>query len=313
MAKKIFSREKDAAIGNIKMCFKVSVIIALLAAVLRSVAYLTSFDADVGYFNGSFFSVAVNYLIILACAFALGGFIFISKEADLPKQIDNSGNAVFFASVFAGFIMIADFAYKIYTMIGEDKFAYYKFIFDPKYKSDDLYFIRATAIIEILGVAASVLSAVCFFLRSSKKAGGKLCTWLGFFPIVRALVGVAHIYFEMEVQMNHPSKLMIQFALIAIMIYFLSEERFYISEDHPRPRRFIVCGCVALILAFTAGVSEMFGFFFGSLSRGDFCVEAFFCLTMSFYILSRVSSYVHSLGLPQNKADEENADEIPAE
>lgn len=292
MAKLIFSREKEAAIGNIKICFKVSVIIALLAAALRSIAYLTSFDSEIGYFNGGLFATAVNYLIILACAFALCGFIFISKEAKLPVKLDNSGNAVFFSSVFAGFIMIADFAYKIYSMLGEEKFSYYKFIFDPMYKAEDSYFNRAKAIIEIVGLLASLLAAVCFFLRSSKKANGRLCTWLGFFPIVRALASVAQIYFEMEVQMNHPSKLMLQFALIAIMFYFLCELRFYISEDHPRPRRFFVSGCIAYILAFSAGVSEMIGFFLGSLSRGDFCVEAFFCLTMSFYILSRTSSFV---------------------
>ena len=294
MQKLIFSRGKDAAIGNIKLCFKVSVILALVSAVLRSIAYLVSFDSEIGYFNGSFFATAVNYLIILACVFALGSFVYISKQASLPNMLDNSGNAVFFSSVFAGFIMIADFAYKIYAMIGEDKFSYYKFILDPKYKAEDSYFVRAKAIIEIVGVLASLLAAICFFLRSSKKANGKLCTWLGFFPIARALSSVAQIYFEMEVQMNHPSKLMLQFALIAIMIYFLCEMRFYVSEDHPRPRRFFVCGCIAYILAISAGVSEMVGFFFGSLSRGDFCIEAFFCFTMSFYILSRVSSFVQS-------------------
>lgn len=294
MAKFIFSRERQAAIGNIKICFRVSTMIALLAAVLRSIAYLTSFDSDIGYFNGGLFATAVNYLIIIACAFVLCGFIFISKEANLPKKLDNSGNAVFFSSVFAGFIMVADFAYKIYAMIGEEKFSYYKYIFDPKYNADDSYFIRAKAVIEIVGVLASLSAAACFFLRSSKKADGKLSAWLGFFPIVRALASVAQIYFEMEVQMNHPSKLMLQFALIAIMIYFLCEQRFYISEDHPRPRRFFVSGCVAFILAFSAGVSEMVGFFLGSLSRGDFCIEAFFCFTMSFYIISRTSSFVRS-------------------
>lgn len=305
MAKFIFSRKKDAAIGNIKICFKVSVIIALLAAALRSVAYLTSFDSDIGYFNGGFFATAVNYLIIVACVFAFCGFIFISKEASLPRKLDNSGNAVFFSSVFAGFILVADFAYKIYAMIGEDKFSYYKFIFAPNYKTEDSYFIRAKAVIEIVGVLASLLAAVCFFLRSSKKADGKLCIWLGFFPIIRGLTSVAQIYFEMEVQMNHPSKLMLQFAFIAIMIYFLCEQRFYVSEDHPRPRRFFVSGCIAYILAFSAGVSEMIGFFLGSLSRGDFCVEAFFCFTMSLYILSRVSSFVQAAGrIPETDAEE---------
>lgn len=294
MSKFILSRGKDAAVGNLNLIFRVSAILAVAAAILRSVAYLTSFDVGIGYFNRSFFATAVNYLIIVSCAFALSGFVLISKDAKLPVSLDASGNAVYFTSVFAGFIMIADFVYKTFSVISEEKIEYYKFIFNSAYRIENAYIIRATAVIEILGVAASLLSGVYFFLRSSKRGNGKLCTWFGFFPLIRALVGVAHVYFEMEVQMNHPSKLMLQFALIAVMIYLLCEQRFYISEDHPRPRRFFVCGCIAFILAFSGGVSEMIGFLSGALSRGDFCVEAFFCLTFSFYIFSRTLSFVRA-------------------
>lgn len=295
MAKFSFSRSKEAAIDNIKGYLTVSLALALIAAILRSLAYLFSFDADIGYFNGSFFSKIATYFIVVACGFALTGFVFISKEADLPRKLTNEGNSIYFASVFAGFIMIADFAFKLYLMIGEDKFSYYKFIFARTFKSENSYIIRATAVIEIAGVVASLLAAVCFFLRSSKKFNSKLCAWLGFFPIIRALTGVAQIYFEMEVQMNHPSKLMLEFALIAVMIAFLYELRFFISEDHARPRHFVVLACVALIISISAGISEMIGFFAGKLTKGDFCIEAFFCLAMGLYGAARTISYVKSL------------------
>ncbi len=295
MAKITFTRNKEAAIDNIKGYLIVSLALALIAAILRSLTYLFSFDADIGYFNGSFFSKIATYFIIVSCAFALTGFAFISKEAALPRKLTNEGNSIYFASVFAGFIMIADFAFKLYLMIGEDKFSYYKFIFARTFKSENSYIIRATAVIEIAGVVASLLAAVCFFLRSSKKFSSKLCAWLGFFPIIRALTGVAQIYFEMEVQMNHPSKLMLEFALIAVMIAFLFELRFFVSEDHARPRSFIVLSCVALIIAISAGISEMVGFFAGGLSKGDFCIEAFFCLAMGLYGAARTSSYVKSI------------------
>ncbi len=291
MSFKFLSRGKDAALVNIKTFFWSTLCLAPLAALLRSLAYLTSFD-EIGYFNEGFFATAVSYLIVISAIFLLCGFIFISKEAKLPANVDNSANSIFFSASFAGFIMLADFAYKIYTQIGEDRFAYYKFIFDPKYRSDNSYLIRATAVIEIAGVLASLLTAVCFFVRSSKDPKAKLSASFGFFPIIRALVGVAEIYFEMEVQMNHPSKLMLQFALIAIMFYFLCEERFYVSQEHARPRRFFISGCLAFFLAFSGGVSEIVGFFSGKLSKGDFCIEAFFCLVMSFYILARTNSFV---------------------
>lgn len=296
MAKISFTRKKEAAIGNIKGYFTVCFTLALICAILRVFAYLFSFDADIGYFNGSLFAKITSYFIIVSFAFALSGFIFISKEADLPRKLSFSDNSIYFASVFAGFIMIADFAYKIYFMIGEDKFSYYKFIFAPGYRHDNAYIIKATAVIEIIGALASLLAAVCFFLRASKRFDSKICVWLGFFPIVRALTGVAQIYFEMEIQMNHPSKLMLEFALISIMIALLYELRFFISDEHTKPVGFFVLSLVAVILSFSAGVSEIVGFFAGRLAKGDFCIEAFFCLTMSLYLAARTISYVKSIG-----------------
>ena len=298
MAKLTFSRKKEAASENIKTYLTVGFFLALICAILRVLAYLFSFDYDIGYFNGSLLAKASTYFIIVSCAFAFSGLIFISKEAPLPRKLTNSANAIYFASVFAGFIMITDFAYKIYFMIGEDKFSYYKFIFAPAYKHDNAYVIKVTAVIEILGVLASLLAAVCFFLRASKKFDSKLCAWFGFFPIVRALTGVAQIYFEMEIQMNHPSKLMLEFALFSIMAAFLYELRFFIAEDRAKPVGFFVLSIVAVIISFAAGVSEIVGFFAGRLTKGDFCIESFFCLTMSLYIAARTVSYVRSIPCP---------------
>jgi hypothetical protein len=88
---------------------------------------------------------------------------------------------------------------------------------------------------------------------------------------------------------------MIEFALVTIMIAFLYELRFFISEDHAKPIGFFALSCVAMIVSFSAGVSEMVGFFAGKLSKGSFCIEAFFCLSLSLYVLARVISYIKSL------------------
>ncbi len=292
MSNKFLSSKKDAAAVNMKVFLYSSLFIGMIGGALRSLAYLTSFENDIGYFNGSLLPTSVTYLIIIGCIFAFCGSFFIAGGADLPKKLDNKPNSIFFTSCFAGFIMLADFAYKIFYTIGEDKLAYYKTIFSPEFKSDNTYFIRATAAIEIFGILASLLSAVYFFIRASKKADNRSAIWFGFFPILRALVGVASIYFEMSIQMNHPSKLMLQFALIAVMLHLLYEERFGVSEDHPRPRTYFVTGCIAFILSFAGGLSEMVGFFTGNLKNGNFAVEAFFCLTISFYILARLNSFV---------------------
>ncbi len=295
MINKIFKRDRDSAALNIKTWFRAVLCLAPLAAALRTVALFTVFDTEIGYFNESFLTSVVNCLIVIVFAFIVCGFVFISKEADLPKKTDNSANSIFFSAVFAGFILLADFAYKVIALMTEGKLSYYKMIFSSGFRSENAYMLRVTAVIEIMGILASLLSALCFFVRSSKSPKAKLSAWLGFFPIIRALVGVANIYFDMTVQMNHPSKLMLQFALIAVMFYFLCEEREYVSADHSRSRRYFISGCLAYFLAFVGGVSELIGYFAGKLSEGAFCVEAFFCFVLSFYILARTNSFVRGV------------------
>lgn len=312
MSKFIFDRDKNAASFNMGIWLSLGVLMAFVSAVLRSLCYVFFFDTDPGYFTATFLTSMSDSLMVFVVAILLCGFFYIAKDAELCKSIDSADNTVFFASVFAGFIMLADFAFKVYVMIGEDKFSYYKFIFDKSYNVDNSYIVRAVAVIEIVGVLASLAAACCFFVRSSKKVNVKLSAIFGFFPIVRALVGIAQIYFEMEIQMNHPSKLMLQFALISLMLFFLAEERYFISDTHMRPRRYFIFGCVAMYLSFVGGVSEMVGFFSGKLGRGDFCVEAFVCLTFSIYVFARIKAfalYVPEIHQPEAIADVESLDD----
>lgn len=305
MTKIFIDRSEGAASNNMKTYFEVCTAFAFVVAILRSIAFLVSFDSDVGYFNGTLLPTATGWLIVISIAFALSGFYFINKNAVLPRTLDASPNSVFFTSVFAGFVLSIDFLYKIYCMIGEERFEFYAYIFKKGFRSDNAYLLRATAIIEIFGTLSAILAAVWFFLRASQKTKSGVVAALGFFPVLRALSGIAAVYFDMEVQMNHPSKLLLQLALIAIMVYFLCEVRFFVSEKHPRPIRFFVSGCVAMMLAIAVGVSEMVGFFAGKTSKGEFCVEAFFCLVVGIYILTRVASFVRdSASVSQLKAEE---------
>ena len=313
MTDKFIKRDKDSAVGNIRLWFKTILCLTPIAAVLRTLSYFTSFDAEIGYFNESFFVTLVNWLLIITSAFAISGFVFISKDADLSRKIDNGANSIYFSATFAGFIMLADFSYKVVTLIGEGKLSYYKMIFDSAFRSENAYMLRVSAVIEMMGVLAALLSAACFFIRSSKSPKAKLSAWLGFFPIVRALVGVAEMYFDMTVQMNHPSKLMLQFALISVMFYFLCEEREYVSPEHARPRRFFIAGCLAYFLSFVGGFSEVIGFITGKLSEGAFCIEAFFCFVISFYILARTNSFVRGVGASAEIVEEVTEETVAEE
>ncbi len=274
--------------GKLKVYLYSTTALALVCAILRAVCYFVSFDASIGYFNDTPLVAITNILFVLTLLWATSGFLLIPKKAMQSARFDFGGNAVFFTSLIAGFVMAADFVYKIYAYNKNGVFKRFEFVFSDSYRSDSLQIERVTMVLVIVGIVSSLLSSICFFARSSLKSKKALTAGLGIFPMLRLLSGTALVYFEMNVQMNSPSKLMIQFAMISLMLYFLGEERQYISNEYERPGRYFVFGLIAFVLSISTGVSELIAYYSGLLTRGDFCVEAFICFILSFYVLSRI-------------------------
>ena len=71
-------------------------------------------------------------------------------------------------------------------------------------------------------------------------------------------------------------------------------------------RRFFVSGCIVILLGIACGASEMVAFFAGRTSKGTLCIEAFFCLTVGIYAITRVASFVKdSEVMTEAEVDEE--------
>lgn len=297
--------------GKLKVYLYSTTALALVCAILRAVCYFVSFDVWVGYFKASPLVTVTNILFVLTLLWAASGFLLIPKKAMQQSRFDFSGNAVFFTSLIAGFVMAADFAYKIYAYNKNGIFKRMEFVFSDSYRSDSLQIERVTMVLIIIGIVSSLLSAVCFFARSTPKSSKALTAALGVFPMLRLLSGTALVYFEMNVQMNSPSKLMIQFAMISLMLYFLGEERQCIANEYERPGRYFVFGLIAFALSIATGVSELTAYFSGILTRGDFCVEAFICFVLSFYVLARILVLASPLDHPQENETVEEAVSAP--
>ena len=79
MKNTVFDRSVVAAINNMKLIFLACSVFSAVDALWRSIAFVTNFDSDVGYFDGSLMPTLSNCLLVISCAFALLGFFFIQR------------------------------------------------------------------------------------------------------------------------------------------------------------------------------------------------------------------------------------------
>ena len=270
--------------------------IALIAVAVRLTAFFTAFDTDIGYFNrNNIFPVTSDALLAIAALWTITAAFVFRKRDGMIRSPEFSGGAVYFAGLYAGFIFIADAVYKAYTFADSYRSGKLDSILErfknPKYYQTQADKIaRILAVIAVLGFISSVLASV-YFLRGSdgKKKNGQ--TWLGFFVIIRCLCGIARIYFDMNVPMNNPCKLLCEISLMSVMLYFLTEERFIIGEEKARPHLFIASGLAAFLFSTVAGVTSVVGFFTGVAPYAEYCAEGIVMLTCALYIFTRLFVY----------------------
>ena len=276
-----------------------AVIMMLVCAAVRVVAMLLSYDPEPGYFvTGDFWPVLSNALLVTGTLLGLSSLIFIPSGL-FPKDCGNATNKSYFASVYAAFIMLSDAAYRFYALfIASDESSGGALIAD----STGTGMISA---ISLICIFASVGSAVSFFLRSSSMRSCGAMAAIGVFPVLRAICGLALSYFDMSVPMNSPVKLLSQFAMMSLMLFFLCEDRFNLPVKRSQPGMYFAISMVAVIISGCCGISGTFAYFTGAEDNGELLIESLFALTSMFYILASVAAYLTPVHPDGNDADTE--------
>jgi hypothetical protein len=193
-----------------RLCALITAALTLVAVILRTVAMLTSFDADIGYFDPSA-AVTVNHaLYFVTAALLVAAALFIPRDA-LPRELD-AVPARLPISVLLGLILTA--------------FTVAAFILCVPAARSRLVFAPA-----LLGLPTAV-----YFLLSANR-GGRFTDPLGlagFLPVLWCVSGIAELYFDPFVTMNSPVKVSLQMGLLGFMFIVLFELRFRIGRSLPR-------------------------------------------------------------------------------
>ena len=288
---------KAVATSRLRVFLGAAVALTVIAALLRILALVFAYDPEPGYFREGALPAVANALTVTAVLICLSSLFLFPKNS--PKGALSDGGAPYFVSVFAAFVMIADFGYRAIRFTDAAYRADFAYLFTGGAGSSNTRILRITGVITLLIMLSSLASAVSFFLRADgrkrEKAGGSgmrnARILFGLAPPVRALCGMTLLYFDMTSVMNGANRMISELALIAAMLFLLFEDRFEIScsGDRVKPRQYIAAGLCTVVLCGVAGISVGVGYFMGLTGDGELCFEALFETVCAAYAAVRLA------------------------
>lgn len=237
-------------------------VVALIAAACLTVSYLTSFDADVGYFASDAVLPRIaavvallfaGYIVVLSAAVIKRGGLEIPAEDTLPMR----GIAVFAAVVLVGY-------------------AVYGFLTLKQSKTEFIHTLR------LLRSLFALLSAGYFACVAGGKKGG-LCNAASVCVLFCGILILATTYFDYFTPMNGPVKVPLQFGAICFLISFLFEIRLRIGGGYARPRAAYATALISSLVCVSASVPVIIAQLSGILDRPDYALTSLLLLSLGVY------------------------------
>ncbi len=197
-----------------RVCFYTAVGLAALGVLLRTIAYLTCFDIQIGYFDPGLIPTLSNILFGVAVAAAAALAILTPKGAVATALHTPTHKipALIMGTFLAAFTIVA-------------------FILCYPLKKGDL--LLAPVILGLLGSTYYFVSAFAAPTREDHRYPDWLSA-LGFLPILWSLAALAETYTDRYVAMNSPTKLSIHLALIGYLLITMTELRYRLGKPVPR-------------------------------------------------------------------------------
>ena len=191
-----------------RLFFLSAALLSLLGAAIRTAAYLTAFDTQVGYLDAGIWTSLSRCLYFITPAILIAIAIAIPKDAlsTAPRHTYRMAAAIPMAVILVAFTVTV-------------------FIVCPPAQGSALMFAA------LLGIPAAL-----YYGFSSVKStrSSDLVSILGFLPVIWCIAAVADLYFDVFVTMNSPIKTSLHVGLLGFMATNLSELRFRIGRSLPR-------------------------------------------------------------------------------
>ncbi|MBE6603683.1 MAG: hypothetical protein E7636_05050 [Ruminococcaceae bacterium] len=237
-------------------------LLALIAAVLRTLSLTLTFDRASGYFTAS--ALPLLFRAFWGCSLiALVLFPILALKGRIPSKraalspFSTCGACLCALLLFLNFVC-----------------------------SCTMQPTGLPIMLWIIGLLAILFGIVYFILQTPfLKAGATTHAVFGSLTILAFACLIAFTYFDIGTPMNAPHKTDLHMALLAVMLYLLYELR--AKADISRPLALTACGAVAFFLTATVGLSDVVAYLAGAFTDPVYFAQDLLLLALAIYIGAR--------------------------
>lgn len=208
---------------------------ALVSAAVRVILTLTELDVKYGvYKRGSVLPTVYHIVLALVCLAFIAVPLINRKTLGVP-EIPKVGDLTVFASCISAFLIAANIIIAAMDIITKK---------------------TAVDVISVLSIVFG-LGSILYFLANVKNGSRSpaAMTIASFFPTAFMAVDLINTYFDTSLLTTSPGKTMHELALLAGMVYFLSESRFHLGRT--LAALFYASAPAAVVMLLTATIPEL--------------------------------------------------------
>lgn len=249
-------------------------------AVFYTVMVMTSYDKNMHYFAYGDIKPTIYVIlsIVLCCAALLSAFLLPKDSVMRRERVRvHKTPASFVCSALCLFAMLAMAASRIFAEQG------------PEIINPVVEVANRIRILNILLILFSVLSAI-FFLLDILRANAVLRSVFGFAIVGFFIVYLLCIYYDTEIPINSPMRILDQVSVIATLMWFLLEERNLLRQA--KPYLYVALGVISFTFSLSLSVSTLLAAGLDKMNAGT---NAIIGSVMLFAFALWSATRVHSL------------------
>lgn len=253
------------------------ILFSLAFAVVRIVITVNYYDVSETLYSAGAENVGIVRVVYAASLLLLGVFAFIAAPKKKYKELPEASHGVVFTGSLCGFMFISSVILEIVY-----------FFADIRKSSGTAVFV-----LFLLSLAFCVLSSLYYFWSASTTLFRKMnYRILSIMPSLWAACYAVTVYFSKNTVINSPERLIIQFSVIMVMLYAISEARFHFGIA--RPRLYIAVSAVTVVAIITACVPNFLLTAFWFLPFSSDTVFSVLQVGIAMYIIQRMISVINA-------------------
>ena len=267
-------------INDKSRCGWIAAVVVLLAvafAVVRIIITVTYYDVFESLYRTGAENVTVLRIVFAVSLLALGVFAFFFAPKKKYKELPEATHGVVFTGSLCGFMFISSVILEIVYFYGSVR------------KSSG----KAVFLLFVMSLVFCIFSSLYYFWTASttlfRKVNYKI---LSVMPSLWAACYAVTIYFSKSTVINSPERMIIQFSVVMIMLYTVSEARFHFGIA--RPRLYIAVSAITIVSIVTACVPNFLLTAFWFLPFSSDTVFSVLQLGIAMYILQRMISVMNA-------------------